>query len=180
MKNSFKQWLKFEAKYIHYDIYYGIRNLIRWFPVIFRDSSFGGHDTFEILKTKLEFLMKDSLKSDLFADTKRDGERMKLSIRLIEKIQAEYYGMEYISDEEWSNADESYFDNWFLNRQIGHMSYIKKYPLIYKRIISNPSKAPYGIDSPNSVALSIGQINENRARKLLFKILEEHIQGWGN
>ena len=48
--------------------------------------------------------------------------------------------------------------------------YFRKYKLVYKKL----SK----IDDRHSISVRIGCLNHERARKLLFKILDEKIEGW--
>jgi len=49
--------------------------------------------------------------------------------------------------------------------------YFKKYPLIYRMVPD--------LNAPKSrIAFNIAKINEERAHKLLFKILEQNIRRW--
>jgi hypothetical protein len=58
--------------------------------------------------------------------------------------------------------------------------YFKKYPLIYKRVMNG--EGVFSLegrdDDKQVIAMNIGHINQDRAHKLLFKIMEENIQGW--
>jgi len=47
--------------------------------------------------------------------------------------------------------------------------YFKKYPRIYKQV---------KCDDKHRTAFNIARINEERAHKLLFKILEQNIRRW--
>ena len=51
---KFLWWLRWEAKYSHKDLYQGIKNLVRWFPIIWRDRDWDDHYIFEVLKFKLK------------------------------------------------------------------------------------------------------------------------------
>jgi hypothetical protein len=153
-----------------------IKNLIRWFPIIYRDQDWDDHFIFEILKFKLKNQAKYIGDKNRHLSAKRDAEIMMLCVRLIEKVQEEYYGCEYMdyheSDFRWldtNNPDTKELDIVELSEHFD--DYFKKYPLIY-RMVPN-LKAP-----KNVIAMQIARINEERAHKLLFKILEQNIQRW--
>jgi hypothetical protein len=58
--------------------------------------------------------------------------------------------------------------------------YFKKYPLIYKRVLNG--EGPFNLkgreDDKQVIAMNIGYVNHKRARKLLFKMMEENIERW--
>ena len=58
--------------------------------------------------------------------------------------------------------------------------YFKKYPLIYKRVMNGEGgrNIEGREDDKQLIAMNIGYINHDRARKMLFKIMEENIEGW--
>ena len=63
--------------------------------------------------------------------------------------------------------------------------YFKKYPLVYKKVLTNKELQIFGIevrdgeiDAKQRIAMNIGRYNHERARKLLFKIMEENIEDW--
>jgi hypothetical protein len=58
--------------------------------------------------------------------------------------------------------------------------YFKKYPLIYNRVLNGEGvfKRQGREDNKQIIAMNIAHINHDRARKLLFKIMEEEIEKW--
>jgi hypothetical protein len=153
-----------------------IKNLIRWFPIIYRDQDWDDHFIFEILKFKLKNQAKYIGDKDRHLSAKRDAEVMMLCVRLIEKVQEEYYGGEYFdyheSDFRWidtNNPDTKELDIVELSEHFDN--YFKKYPLIYRT--APDLKAP-----KIKIAMHIARINEERAHKLLFTILEKNIRKW--
>ena len=58
--------------------------------------------------------------------------------------------------------------------------YFKKYPLVYKRVMNGEGVIDrVGREEDKQlIAMNIGYINHDRARKMLFKIMEENIEGW--
>jgi hypothetical protein len=60
--------------------------------------------------------------------------------------------------------------------------YFKKYPLIYKRVLNG--EGFFSIDDKSEkenkqrIAMNMAYINQERANKLLFKMLENNIRRW--
>jgi hypothetical protein len=153
-----------------------ICNLIRWFPIIWKDRDWDDHFIFEILKFKLKNQAKYIGDKNRHLSAKRDAEIMMLCVRLIEKVQEEYYGCEYMdyheSDFRWldtNNPDTKELDIVELSEHFD--DYFKKYPLIYRMVPD--LKVP-----KHKIAMQIARINEERAHKLLFTILEKNIRKW--
>jgi hypothetical protein len=153
-----------------------IYNLYRWFPIIWKDQDWDDHYIFEILKFKLKNQAKYIGDYNRHTTAKRDAEIMMLCVRLIEKVQEEYYGCEYMdyheSDFRWldtNNPDTKELDIVELSEHFD--DYFKKYPLIYRMVPD--LKAP-----KHKIAMQIARINEERAHKLLFTILEKNIRKW--
>jgi hypothetical protein len=154
-----------------------IHNLIRWFPIIWKDKDWDDHYIFEILKFKLKNQAEYIGKKNRHLSAKRDAEIMMLCVRLIEKVQSEYYGMEY---------HEYYESNIKFVPSISHPgsyemeeelisehydNYFKKYPLIYRMVPD--------LQAPKAkIAFQMARINGERAHKLLFTILEQNIRKW--
>ena len=152
-----------------------IHNLIRWFPIIWKDRDWDDHFIFEILKFKLKNQAKYISYHDRHLSAKRDTEIMMLCVRLIEKIQDDYYGCEYLSycDLEFesitSKTHPDLYEMVIAEKSERYNEYFKKYPRIAKQFTTNDK---------GKKAFKIAQINENRAHKLLFKILEQNIRRW--
>ena len=154
-----------------------IHNLIRWFPIIWKDMDWDDHFIFEILKFKLKNQAKYIGGKNRYVGAKRDAEIMTLCVRLIEKVQNEYYGCEY---------QDYYKSNIKFIPSISHPGsyemkeepisehyddYFKKYPLIYRSV-------PDLQASKEKIAFQMAKINGERAHKLLFTILEQNIRKW--
>lgn len=154
----------------------GIKNLIKWFPIIWKDRDWDDHFIFDILKFKLINQAKYIGYHNRHTTAKRDAEIMMLCVRLIEKVQSEYYGSEYVnyheSDFNWIDTDNPNYKQLDIVERSEHFDdYFKKYPLIYRTVPD--LKVP-----KIKIAMHIARINEERAHKLLFTILEKNIRRW--
>ena len=85
------RWFKWKFKYQHKYIKYGIQNLYKWFWVIWKDRDWDHHYIFEVLKFKLEKQAKHLAEVGFHNDAQRDAELMMTCVRLIDKLQNEYY-----------------------------------------------------------------------------------------
>jgi hypothetical protein len=171
------------------NFYRSIKNVIRWFPIIWKDRDWDDWYIFTILQTKLKFQSKYIGERDFHTRAKRDAEVMNLCVNLIEKVKDEYYVMEYMDyhhteykfiDSDKLGYKELVFDDiseWF-------EGYFKKYPLIYTKVLNSENNLFPIVDedtnrvSNKKIAMNMSYINHSRARKLLFKIMNERIEGW--
>jgi hypothetical protein len=117
-------------------------------------------------------------KRDFHTRAKRDAEIMMTCVRLMGKVREEYYHMEYM------DYHESTYD--FADCDIpGHKElkitevsenfddYFKKYPRTYKNILSeNPN------ESKSRIASLISMENHRKAKRVLFKLMENNIEAW--
>ena len=179
--NKFINWLKFDAKYVHLDVIQGVRNLIKWFRVVWKDRDWDHSYIYEILKHKLENQAHYIAKKDRHTSAKRDAELMLLCARLIEMQQEESYDMEYLDyrEIEWTD-DLRIIRGKMVSDNLE--DYLAKYPRQYKRALSgelNQFKRDE-IDTENKhlIAMEIANENQRRCKALLFKLMEENIDGW--
>ena len=180
MKRLYYWWVWY-GRYIPRNISEGIRNLIKWFPTIWNDRDWDDHYIWQILKVKLTHQAHFTSTKGIHLNAERDAQRMRLCVRLIDKIQDEYYQAEYMSYGE----DEFYFDSieGTNSSQLrieeiseNYDAYFKKYPLIYKSVqISN---VPFKTDTKKRIAMNIAHINGQRAKRLLFNIMDRHTTDW--
>ena len=154
-----------------------IYNLYRWFPIIWRDQDWDHSFIYEILKFKLKNQAEYIGHHDRHMSAKRDAEIMMLCVRLIEKVQNEYYSSEYMDyhESDYNFIDSKDFPGMYeldiVQKSERFDEYFKKYPLIYRCVPDlNASKI--------RIAMQMAHTNHDRARKLLFNILEKNIEGW--
>jgi hypothetical protein len=175
-----------------------IGNLIKWFPVIWKDRDWDDHYIFEVFKFKLEKQAKYIKEKGFHTNSDLDAKRMMLCVKLMEKIQEDFYTMEYMDYEDKDfffvptgegieDGDGGYYMETRLKKE-NLNDLLKKYPLVYKKIVTNKKHQIFKIDNEDltsydvksRIALNIGRYNHERARKLLFKILSENIESWWN
>ena len=181
-------WWNHDGKYYHKYFKQGIKNLIYWLPVIWKDRNWDDHYIFEVLKHKLKAQAKYIGDRDFHTRAKLDAKRMKLCVKLIQLVQDETYAMEYMDyakDRVWFTPCEDREGSSLYNSEEVWEKYddfFKKYPLVYKQVMKGAG--PFTLDGRDEsdmkriIAMNIAHVNQERVQKLLFKILEENIRGW--
>ena len=125
------RWIKWELPYQHKYIKYGVKNLYKWFWVIWNDRDWDHHYIFQVLKFKLEKQANHLTKNGFHNNAQRDAELMMTCVQLIDKLQNEYY---------------------------------------YDELCKS------GVRSSEAVQNVIAK--HNKARRLLFKIMNDRIEEW--
>lgn len=181
-------WWNHDGKYYHKYFKQGVKNLIYWLPIIWKDRNWDDHYIFEILKHKLKAQAKYIGDRDLHTRAQLDAKRMRLCVKLIQLVQDETYAMEYMDyakDRVWFTPCEDREGSSLYNSEEVWEKYdefFKKYPLVYKQVMKGAG--PFTLDGRDEsdmkriIAMNIAHVNQERVHKLLFKILEENIRGW--
>lgn len=137
----------------------GIKSLIEWLPVIWKDRHWDHTYIFEILKYKIELQREYLVKSNRHTRIEADNRDMTNVLNLIERVQQEYYAIEYMD----------YVDSKFED------AYLKKYPNSVRVVMKKDMRTATDKDL---LCLHVAQYNQEKAHKLLFKILNERINYW--
>ncbi len=87
----------------------GIRNLIRWFPTIWKDRDYDHYYIMEILKKKLEFQAKSMRECSQLSNSDKYAEQLETCVMLLSIVQNETYIEELMkktnsTDEDLHNA----------------------------------------------------------------------------
>lgn len=164
----------------HFRRLYGrVLNLIRWFPIIWKDHDWDSTYIFEILKFKLSNQARYIGANNRHTRAKEDARNMTICVNLIEKIQNDYYDIEfydyYITELDFvpDKINPQYYkiEETIIENNLSE--YFKKYRRVYNQVVSE------GIYTDDKrIAMEISYRNHSRAKKLLFKIMEENIERW--
>lgn len=112
-------------------------------------------------------------------------------VDLIEKVKTEFYQAEYMdyheSTFEFVEIPEDERGDWYEEGMTQLHSeliserfdeYFAKYPEVYDYIVNNPDKCVFENKDKQQIAMNMGHELHKRARKELFDIMENHIEGW--
>jgi hypothetical protein len=163
----------------------GIKNLWRWFPIIWKDRDWDDYYIWEILKTKLKHQSKYIGDRNTHTTAKYEAERIQWCIRLIEKIQNDFYIEEHMdfhkSDYNWVDIGNGRKELKIIEIYENYDIYLSKYKSSVRKILANKE---FQVFEPNDnnykqrLAMNLGHYNEKRAQDLLFKILNKHVRNW--
>ena len=178
-------WWRFDGRFYHKDFIQGVKNIWKWLPIIWKDRDWDHSYIYNILQHKLKNQATYIGSKGFHINATRDAEVMKTCVRLIDKCKDEFYSSEYTDyhkTKHWFEPCEGKegYSTWE-SRELEETfdEYFKKYPLIYKRAING--EGVFKLDDKKDkqrIAMNIAHINEERAHKLLFKIMEQNIRGW--
>ena len=162
----------------------GVKNLIKWFPVIWRNRDWDHTFIYDILTFKLEQQAKYIGGKDRHMSAKRDAEIMLLCTKLIDLSSNEFYDMEYMdyntSEFNWLDVldrpDLKELD--IVETSEVYSEYFAKYPNMYRRVMNMESPVFEFNGSNQVIAMNIAYYNNERCHKLLFKLLERNIRRW--
>jgi len=170
-------------KYLFKDLYFGIKNLIKWFPIIWNDRDWDDYYIFEILKFKIANQADHIAEHDNHTRAQYDAQRMRLCVKLLDRVQNEFYSIECLDycDKEYTFEDcpERPGSKIMKSTVIydRYKDFIKKYPSGYRSIMKM-SKTPFRRKNAEGIAMSIAYHNHEKARRILFTLMERHIERW--
>jgi hypothetical protein len=173
-----------DLQYVPRNIITGIKNIVYWIPIIWKDRDWDQHYIFEVLKRKLIKQAKYIGSRDFHTRAKRDAEIMMLCVRLIEKVQDETYSSEYMDYHQTEMSFKKIEDSDLHTLEIKELSqnfdeYFKKYPRQYKKVMNGELNIFKRENKDLQViAMEIAQENQKRCQDLLFKILNNNINNW--
>ena len=180
------RWFRWDAKHAHRDIAQGFRNLWKWLPIIWKDRDWDDHFIFEALKFKIENTAKYIEKNNRYIGCERDVQTMMTCVRLIEKIQNQFYDLEHTDymDQKFSfeKIEDSDLSKLNIETTSENLSdYFSKHPNIHRRALKSSitrEKWHYSEVSDQTLAMWMSHYNHNRARKILFALMERNIEKW--
>jgi hypothetical protein len=178
-------WWDHDGRYLAKEFIRGIKSIRYWLPIIWKDRSWDDSYIFTILSHKLKAQAQYIGGRGIHVRAERDAEVMMTCVRLIEKVQEEWYSMEYMDyhkTKHWFEPvpEKEGYSTWE-SRELEENfdDYFAKYPRIYKRVLNGEGIFKLdGTDDKQRTAMNIAHINHDRARKLLFKIMEQNIEKW--
>jgi hypothetical protein len=162
------------------NIIQGIKNLLYWFPIIWKDRNFDQHFIYEILKHKLKYQSKSILKNNIHTSAERNSRIMNICISLINKVQSEFYLYEHLDyfkltsyTEENPNIISPSLTMYIKDDRF--TLYFNKYKRIFKK---QNTATPIAPKQRLYAANEIAEYNHNKAKNLLFKTIKENIDHW--
>jgi hypothetical protein len=150
-----------------------IKNVMKWLPKIWNQYDFDYHYSIEVFKYQLqkqaEFLESDKTNTMCAKDR---AKRIRTVIKLMDKVYNEDYSLEY-QDVLKEAYGEDVLDFDFVPN--GEYNGEKTYTMKYKYESWENSKE---IDEIQSELFKMSHEKQERAHKILWKLIEKDIRGW--
>lgn len=166
-----EQWYLNIIGYKIDEFIYGCKNIIKWFPTIWKDRDWSHNHILIILKQKLYFTAKLHIQNQRYVGWEREVELMTLCIKLIDFVEKEHYedvGYDWMEQK----YGKSHFK--FIPIEGSDMSTLE---IEHDNILSGQyTEEQYYQDWKRTH--DEAALKHNKARRLLFNILDSHIERW--
>ena len=151
----------------------GVQNIIKWIPVVYKDKNWDHSYIYGILEFKLLQQRNCLVKANRFEGTETVNRDITICLNLIDRIKEDYYGVEYHNYFEWKgvNGEDDFFN--FDYEWENFDEFFKKYPNQYRKALKENDES----DKWN-ITCDIASSNHKRAKKLLYRILNEKLDHW--
>ena len=190
MENKYNQWywgiyrwFKWEAKFIPRRFVAGVKNLWKWFPIIWKDRDYDHHFILEILKFKLHNVADRVDNTNRFVDSVNQVRDIRLCERLIQKLQDGYYVDEMHAYWETKMRTEPIENSTKYTLEFDDIRddlhiYLSKYPNDVRRALKSRYLSNKENPSNKQIGIAVSYLREQRAKTLLFKIMDRKIMSW--
>ena len=168
---------------LHWRVRYfitGVKNIFKWMPTLYKDKDWDGWYIYNILQKKIEFQRKEIVYANRHTDVDRDNRDMTIALNLLERVKEEYYGMEHLDYSETKFDFIPVEDNPNLKEMKkivlseNYDEFLKKYPSSVRKVLKENDKDL----EKDTLCHFVARHNQEKARKLLFKLLEQKIERW--
>ncbi len=160
----------------------GITNIVRWIPVLYKDRDWDDSFTLKMLQRKIEHQRKYLVEANRHTRVDEDNYWMTTALNLIERELDEHYALEQYSymdvDIQFVQSDsrkDSYEMKSIMKSECIE-EYLHKYPAAIRRVMKVNETVEF-IDK-EKLAFYVARYNQDRCRKLLYKVLERYSNRW--
>ena len=157
----------------------GCKNVIRWSPTIFKDRDWDHWHIYNILQKKIEFQRQEIIYANRHTDINRDNRDMTIVLNLIERVNEDFYSVEYLDYSESKfrfepiEGDDEYYTMEQDVISENYNEYIKKYQSSVRKVLKEKPDL-----NKKDLCFWVARHNEEKAHDLLHKILKERIRHW--
>ena len=156
----------------------GCKNIIKWVPTLFKDRDWDQYHIYTILQKKIEFQRKEIVYANRSTRVWQDNRDMTIILNLLQRVKNGFYESEHIdyyesnvefTPVEGTNLKEMKFE--VLSER--YDEYLNKYKSSVRKVLKEEGELDKDV-----LCMLVAKHNQEKARKLLFNILNERIEGW--
>ena len=157
------------SDFFRYDIPCGIKNLIRWFPIIWKDRSWDHRYIYEILRHKLDLQQKHIRKHKNHEGYEETAQKIELCVNLLDRLlDADYNDIAFrFFYKKWGQPEF----NW-IDKGNGYWQLDIKHPKVLTNEDQLECDKEFKVYSKREAEL------EKQDLDMLFKTMRKHIQTW--
>lgn len=157
--------------------YRQIKRVIDFFPLIWNGFDFDYRYATDLFKKQLERIA-DEMESDRgrLENSKTNAQKIRTSIRLMDKVYDDEYGMEYMDTIE-KLYGKTHYDFIELTEKSKHTGE-PLYELKLRNESAVDEKHQKEIDEVRNQMMLLSRDKQKRAHKLLWNFIEHNIQNW--
>lgn len=189
-KNEYTKFQNMYLKYIHWKIrhfFEGVYNIIKWIPTIYKDKDWDQWHIYNMLEKKLLYTRNNLLELGYSEKCPFVNRDITICLNLISLLKDESYTLEYqdYCDEEIvftpvENTDTSKLD--IILHSETYDAYFKSNMSTYRNVLKylEKNKHRYSVEITDKglQARTLSRFKHDKARKLLFSIMESKIEQW--
>ena len=155
--------------YIQHDIPYGINNLIKWFPVIWKNRDWDHYFIYVILRHKLHLTEEHIRVCNNHTTAQQTAKKIKICVNLLDRlISDEYHEMVFKKhDEKWGEPEFNFKD---------YNEDSLEATIVHKNVKTVKDKEKERKDFNTSYEHEQYLIKQDK--EMLFKIMNKYIDGW--
>jgi len=157
--------------YIRYDVPQGIENLIKWFPVIWKNRDWDHYFIYVILRHKLHLTETHIREHDIHTNAQQDAAKIKKCVILLDRLIADdYHDMAFKRhDEKWGEAELNFKDAPDYKDCVEAL-------ITHKNVKTPEDKEKERKDFKTSYEHE--QYLRNQDKEMLFTMMNKYIEGW--
>lgn len=164
-----------------YNFKYGVKNLWKWRKVIWKDRDWGYDGLFAVMEAKIDMFRKKFNENQYVVDVVFMNRDLLIVIKLLQRIREDWYGMEYTKYHDSNmifHPIEGSEDSTLEFEEIWEKydEFLAKYPRSVKAVLKEQKWN--NLDEKKVLSMAVSQYNHDKAKKLLFKIMEEKCETW--
>jgi len=154
-----------------YDIKYGIQNLIKWFPIIWKDRNWDHTFIYIIMRNKLHFTEQLIRNHGNHVRNIKDANDIKLCVDILDRLSKDdYYEHAFKRHEEkWGEAQHRFED---CDESPEYQSFHIDYPNVTSEKTKKLQKRDFRRSCKHEANLREQDLD------MLFTYMRKHIQGW--
>ena len=178
---SRRTWRTYAPKWLR-NVLDGVFNICRWIPLLYRDRDWDDSYTLVMLQKKIEHQRAYLVNANRHTGVSLDNYWMTVVLNLIERELADYYVLEKYAylDQDFKftpcEDDPEFFELTTETTRDDLEQYLVNYRGAARRLLAQSTELA-GADN-DQISFYVGRYNQERCRKLLFKILEQYSSRW--